>query len=703
MSSVLSQNRTRSALVWGGWTAVIVGAILAVFWNDLQIIVTEGLVSEGYSYVLLLPFVVAYLIYRKRAILASLESIPGRRKFGDIWTVVGFTLMLSTFVVYFYASETGFALQWRLLMVPVFTSGLVLTLFGYRFWRVIAIPIAFLVFFEPYFVEFTNPYWAIIADISAIGSHSMMSSLGYQTQLISSLTGPTITSVGSNGATYSFDIGLGSSGLQALVGYTLFAVLAAYLLYGSIPRRAILFVLGYPLLVAMNILRIVGVIGLTNFVGQAAGSVFHLTGGLFLVFLGTILLLFFGTRFFRLTFWPSSTPVVTCDHSMKGLRYCLKCGKVVRRVGPGISRRRGLGLALVAVSVVLLFSIQTPAYAQSTSLNKVDLSSQNPAVLMQLLPQIKGWNLTYGYRDTTVQSALQEQAALLFYYQRNNTQGQLQSITAIVEIGGLYHTWQDSLVTHLQKLGLQSATVLANDEEHIVGSTTVPGNFFVFIRPQSTLVEAVLQWITRAPFLIGGSYEQEFVIMSIYSNVPLMYNTGLITNSSDYQQVLNVFMPFGQSIVSHWAPSNTVTYIHLDFPMSYALVGLVALPDALALTGYSIGASNRKRSVNGIVRGVASKEDIQLLESVRDATKGGLGLLPEIRDQLAKAGASLPTEELSAMLDRASEMGLLQPRIVELSEIPYFTWRLAQGTKSSLIPASPADLLAAKRATAESR
>jgi exosortase len=672
-------------LEWVFWITVVVGGMVLVFWNDLLIILNEGLVSEGYSYVVLLPPVVAYLIYRKKAVLGAIQSLPARRRFGDLWTVVGLSMLLGTFVVYFYASSTTYALEWRLFMLPFFASGVVLTLFGYRFWRVIAIPIVFLVFFEPYFIELTNPYWSLLANISAIGSHSLMNLVGFQTQLSASLTGPVITSVGRNGAQYAFDIGVGSSGLQSLVGYTLFAVLVAYLFSGSLVKRIVLFALGYPLLVILNILRVIGVVGLTNFVGQTAGSIFHLTGGLFLIFVGTIVLLIFGQKFLRLSMWPIYTPVASCDHSLKGMRYCLKCGKAVRRIGPGLTRRRSVGFAAVAVMVALLFSIQTPAYAQSTTLNKTPLSSTDPSVLMNLLPQIPGWNLTFGYRDTAVEAALQQDASLVFYYQRNDTQGQLQSITAIVQIGPLYHTWEASLVTHLQKVGLPSATVLADENVHIVGSVTVPANYFVFIRPGSTLVEAVLQWITRAPFLIGGTYEDRFVMMTIYSNVPVMYNTGLITNSSDLQQVLNIFTPFGQRIVNYWAPSNTATYIHLNFPMSYALVGLVAVPDALAVAGYTVRTSGKKRSVRGIVKRVASNQDLDLLQSVMAANRSGKGLLTDIQNELQKRGEPISPERLSEELDRATDLGLLQARIVELSEVPYYTWKLEAETMDYLV------------------
>ncbi len=683
-----SHSSRLASIKWVGVAVAFVGAPLLIFWSDLLIVINEGLVSEGYSHVLLLPFIFGYLVYRRRQVLSAIQNIPDRRKLGDVWTVIGLSLMLATFVVYFYSSETSYSLEWRLAMLPVFVSGMVLSTFGFKFWREIAIPIAFLLFFDQYFIELTNPYWALLANISAISSHDILGFFGYATQLSAGLTGPVITTVGSTGATYSFDIGLGSSGLQSLVGYTLFAAFVAYLFSGSLWKRVGLCLLGYPLLIVLNILRILGVIGLTNFVGQTAGDIFHLTGGLFLIFIGTILLLFIGQRMLGLSFFPILRPVGPCDHKTRGERYCLNCGLALGIKGPVISRRKAAGLALVAVSLLLLLSIQTPAYAETSSLNKVPLNSADPAVLEKLLPTIPGWNLTFNYRDTAIQSALQQDASLAFSYVRNNQTGGPQRIYAFLEIGPLYHTWEASLVTHLENLGLPSAQTIADETVHIQGSVTVAANYFVFIRPPpaSQHMEAVLQWITRTPFEIAGpgTFTQRFFMLSIYSNIPAMVNTGLITNSTDPQvvakEVLSVFMPFGQSIVTWWAPANAVTLIHLNLPVSYALIGAVAVPDALVLAGHSIGNAGRKKEVRRIVRTIASKQDLVLLQSVRSAQSAGHGLLAEIRKSYeAQMGSPADLREFASRLETASQLGILESRILDVSGSPYVTWNLGGG------------------------
>jgi exosortase len=665
--------RPSPAVRWTFWSVLIVGATLAIFWRDLLTLFGEGLVAEGYSYVLLLPFVVAYLIYKKRTILDAMQSTPETRGLGDAWTLVGASLILTSFVVYYYSSFTFYAWEWRLLMLPAFVSGAVLVIFGFRFWRVIAIPLAMLLFFEPIFVLVTNPYWEVIANVSAIGSHAILNLMGVANQLTTSFTGPVIET-----ANTAFDIGVGSSGLQSLVGYTLFAVFAVYILYGSIFRRLALFVLGYPLLVALNIVRIVVIVALTVFVGPGVAGAFHLTGGLFLVFLGTLLLLVIGGRFFRLSFGPMGNPVRPCEHQIGSGGYCTLCGRVFRSRGPSLTKSRSTGILVLVAGTLLLLSVLTPAFAQTTAFSKVSLSSNTPSELIQLLPAVPGWNLTFDYRDTATQAALQQVATLVYTYQKNSSNALFpQTVYAFVQIGPLYHTWQGSLVTKLKELGLQSATVIEFKGVKVGTRTAVPGDFFVFQRAGSNLTEAVLEWITQSPFLIDGSYENEFVMMSIYQNVPALVNTGLVTNSSDLQQVLNLYSQFGNKIADLWAAKNTVAAVNRSIPVGYALVASVAIPDGLAIAGYSVSNANRRRTVKRIVQTVASKENMLLLEAVKASNVLGNGLLTEIRDSYTSLGGTLASiQELPAMLREATELGILELSVLESDEKPYLAWRL---------------------------
>src|SRR5580692_6609638 len=65
-------------------TRFSLGASLWMIWT------ASGTLSEEYSYCLLVPFIIAYLIWNKRALLASMPVEPDRAGLG--WTLLGLLL-----------------------------------------------------------------------------------------------------------------------------------------------------------------------------------------------------------------------------------------------------------------------------------------------------------------------------------------------------------------------------------------------------------------------------------------------------------------------------------------------------------------------------------------------------------------------------------------------------------------------------------
>ena len=66
---------SRSSLILGLKIVTITGAVLAIFNQDLTIIANDALQTEFMSYILAIPFLFAYLIYRKRKMLRAVISL----------------------------------------------------------------------------------------------------------------------------------------------------------------------------------------------------------------------------------------------------------------------------------------------------------------------------------------------------------------------------------------------------------------------------------------------------------------------------------------------------------------------------------------------------------------------------------------------------------------------------------------------------
>lgn len=55
--------------------AAIVSAILIIYWQDLSIIWGDALKSEMTSYILVVPFLLAFILYRKRKVLKAVLPV----------------------------------------------------------------------------------------------------------------------------------------------------------------------------------------------------------------------------------------------------------------------------------------------------------------------------------------------------------------------------------------------------------------------------------------------------------------------------------------------------------------------------------------------------------------------------------------------------------------------------------------------------
>jgi len=82
---------------------------LTLFHQDLAIIFADALESELTSYILAIPFLFGYLVYRKRKMARATVSLePSKPAKGIIHfhEIVGLLLFLTAFLLYWYGSYT---------------------------------------------------------------------------------------------------------------------------------------------------------------------------------------------------------------------------------------------------------------------------------------------------------------------------------------------------------------------------------------------------------------------------------------------------------------------------------------------------------------------------------------------------------------------------------------------------------------------
>lgn len=121
------------------WTAAVAAIVVAMYWQVAGYFAHRWVDEDEYHHCLLVPLVVAWLIYRQRDKLSKLSVRPGWRGLG---------LLAVGGLMYVIAMRTGVRVAIGL-SFPVVVVGLVWAALGNSYAKVLAYPLALLVFLVP--------------------------------------------------------------------------------------------------------------------------------------------------------------------------------------------------------------------------------------------------------------------------------------------------------------------------------------------------------------------------------------------------------------------------------------------------------------------------------------------------------------------------------------------------------------------------
>lgn len=99
---------TRSTIALSIKAFAILLATTAIFYQDLAIVANEALKNELMSYILAIPFLIIYLLYRKRKMLRTtiqFETTNPTRKPTYTREIVGALLCLTAFLLYLITND----------------------------------------------------------------------------------------------------------------------------------------------------------------------------------------------------------------------------------------------------------------------------------------------------------------------------------------------------------------------------------------------------------------------------------------------------------------------------------------------------------------------------------------------------------------------------------------------------------------------
>jgi len=648
-------------------SSAIILATLVFYWQDLNIILNEALKNEITTHIILIPFLFTYLVYRKRKMLKAVITFENDRKIND--EIFGPLICLLAILLYWYGSYTFQPLEYHLLSLPIFISGTILILYNTETLKTLIFPIAFLLFLIPPPTEIAYTTGAHLATFSTQIAYNILKTIGLPVTLNVQYQSPVILLQSPSGSTIPFAVDVACSGIYSLIGFTVFAFFIAYISRGPIWKKPALFILGFPLIYALNILRITIIVIIGYWQGpELALNIFHLLGGWTLIFLGTLTLLIVSEKIFKIQILKQRFTTKSCSYCNKNLReFCHACGKLLKLPNLKLMKRDILKIALLTLTITLILSIQVPVFALTQG--PAEVLTQSPIggqASTLILPTIEGYNLRFVYRDVNFEKISKQDASLLYQY--NSIDRSKADIWIGIEVAdsrGKLHRWVTWPQTHGEE---PSVTTVNMKDTQLLENPPIIGRFFAFHPLNSNRTQVILYWYENTIFKTESGYQNKHVKISLIT---------FVDNPSQYKEAEEALLPIGNQIVKYWQPLKTWSWITLTIAQNGpALITLTIIP--LVISGlYQIIKNQReKKDAQKLFKRIKPKEERLILKAVQKSNKEGKATGLAIASAYKElTGKPIEIETLTEKLEEAEKAGLIKRKISNLDDEPIQIWK----------------------------
>jgi exosortase/archaeosortase family protein len=187
-----------------------------------------------------------------------------------------------------------------MLTLPFLAAALTLILFNSQTFKQLIVPIAFLIFLTPPPAEILYSVGSLLSNLSAAAANSLANVFGWSAALSNSYGSPIITLTRADHSLMTFSVNVACSGIYSLIGFLIFALIVAYITRGKALYKIFILILGIPLIITLNIIRITTILGIGYAYGdEMALQVFHTVGATVLMFIGTLILLAVTEKVFK--------------------------------------------------------------------------------------------------------------------------------------------------------------------------------------------------------------------------------------------------------------------------------------------------------------------------------------------------------------------------------------------------------------------
>jgi exosortase len=653
--------------------------IFVVYWRDLEILVNEALYSEALSHILLIPFFVGFLFYQKRDMFKAslaLDKLQKQSKVKYVDELVGLSLCLTAFLLYWYGSYTFYPLEYHLLSLPIFVLGVMLFLFNLRTLKVLVFPILFLLFLIPLPSDVMYTLGGALANLNTQIAYTLLKFFGLPVTLSTSYGAPTIE-LATSAEPIPFTIDLPCSGIYTFIAFVMFAAFLAFIISTSVSKKVTIFILGFFIFEILNILRITTIVSVAHILGkEIAMSIFHTVAGILLTFIGMLFTLFLSEKFLKIKFLSKTTetrPCPKCKTTQRTFQnFCLNCGRFFNPLKrkPSQIFWAKLIILLLGCSIIAL-SINAPTFAITQGTIEVTSTWENATnILPNEVHITPTYTLHYMFPPDVeyAQIAKQDVALTYLYLPENASNLPVYVLVNVANSISNLHSWEVCLISWQTAHGQYPlVSVLDSRDIQLLEDVPIIARYLVFKTPEN-YTQVTLYWYERATFKTGVTVQQKYVRIS------LVILTG---SSANYQHYESLLLDFGRTIASYWQPLKSQSLISLGIPAQQTLL-ILSLCFIMVAKTTQYANDWRKRTNNlKIFNNLASSEDKLVLQTISKLNKEKRVMTT--RDiNLAikrKVGKFMKFEMLVSRLNHLQEYGFIKRDLASNNNKPMLVWK----------------------------
>ena len=653
--------------------AIIINVTIAIFFQDLAFLFTDALVNQSTSYILAVPFILSFLIYRKRKVVVATIPLKSEKlfKFFSETEVIGALLFATSLILYWYGSYTFSPLEYHILALPIFVSACVLILFNSQTLMALLFPIAFLFLLVPPPVKILYGFGSILSSASSSIAYSILRALNLPVILGMERGTPAIFLTLKDGTIASFTVDIACSGIHSLIGFFIFGIVMAYIVRGKIWKKATIFLIGFPIIYSLNISRIFSIVLIGYYAGtNLAMSVFHLLGGWILIFIGSIFILLISEKMFKVSIFADPKKCTSCKSiRLPSQNLCFQCGRIHHSHFPNINKKDLAKILAVIVSTILITSIQVPVFAITEGPAEIILQNpQGQEVPTTILPPIPDYTLTYLYRDSEFEKIAKQDLSLMYAYIPNDFNK--NTIWVGLEIAGTrspLHPWEVCLITYPTEQGMTlKARQLDLEDIELLQNPPIIGRYFSFRwLDERNYTQSVLYWYETSIFKLDSTSATKNVKISIIA---------LPHEADTNDQVKNELITFGKQIATYWQPIKSWSYITVLISQNGLHLIAILLVGLCTLILFKIFKGQRIKQINFRTYQKLSKKDKIILDSVQKTET--LHTLYNIEATYKKINNEhITTRNLFEKLQKMKAIGLINEKIINIQDEPFIVWR----------------------------